>query len=689
MDQLVTREGDLFQVSDDHGDFSAVAPVSGLYTRDTRFLSRFELLVNGERPRVLNATAASNVEQRVFAQVRRVQETFHELRIGVERRRLLYQGVMYERINFTNYERVDLDLRIEFLFDADFVDLFEVRGMNRTRRGEQQPTQVRTDSVVLGYRGLDGIVRHTLLLFVSTPTLVEAQRSLWDVSLPSRGSMAIGIAVAPGFDGEIPPITEFEQALAALATSYAQWHDTCMRITCDNELWSRVLKRSVLDLRVLLADVGDGQFPVAGIPWFAVPFGRDSLITAMQTLALTPDLARGTLRTLARLQGSVDDPRRQEQPGKILHELRQGEMANLDEVPFGRYYGSVDSTPLFLVLLGQYQDWTGDLELARELLPNIKAALRWLDLFGDGDGDGLLEFQAHGGGLSVQSWKDSFDSMSHRDGTPAASPVAVSEVQGYAYDARSRLAPILARLGETDLAQQVTDKAKESRASFVRAFWMGDRQYLAIAVDGAKQRVGTVASDAGHCLWSGILDAYHAAKVAGKLLAPDLFSGWGIRTLSDQEATYNPMSYHNGSVWPHDNALCVLGLKRYGFDQATTRVASALVEAAVHFPYFRLPELFCGYGRDVGPPVAYPVACSPQAWAAATPIALVHALLGLAPDAPNGILRLRPLLPDGVNQLSLRGLRVGAAVLDVEVSRSGVDAAVREGELQVVTEAVP
>jgi glycogen debranching enzyme len=367
--------------------------------------------------------------------------------------------------------------------------------------------------------------------------------------------------------------------------------------------------------------------------------------------------------------------------------MRRGEMANLDEVPFGRYYGSVDSTPLFLVLLCEYYAWTGDLELVRELLPNVRAALSWLDTYGDSDGDGFLEYRADPGkGLVVQSWKDTSTSMSHRDSHPAASPVAVSEVQGYAYDARRRLAPILAQLGETELSQRLIKEAEDLKIRFNAAFWMQDRQYLAIALDGTKAQVGTVASDAGQCLWSGIVDAPKAVHVARRLVAPDLFTGWGIRTLSTDEATYNPMSYHNGSVWPHDNSLCVLGLKRYGYDREANIVATGLLEAAVHFASFRLPELFCGYSREEGIPVAYPVACAPQAWAAATPIALVQGMLGLSPDAAAGLLRLRPSLPDWVGRLALRGLRVGAAVVDVEVTREGTRATVRDGQLDVVVE---
>lgn len=688
MQQLVTREGELFQVSDQWGDFSPGSPSSGLFTHDTRFLGRFELWVNGERPRVLMATAADNYVQRVFAGAMMLDEAlFRRMDLGIERSRILYGGVMYERVTIANYALHELATCTEFRFGADFASLFEVRGLSRRVHGERLPARIEASRAILSYRGRDDVPRQTELRFSAAPDELAADRAAWNLHLPPRQTAVIDVAVLPAQDGAFPAPIGYDDALAALLASYADWRRQCTVMESDSELLNRVLERSLLDLRILLADRGQGRFSVAGIPWFAVPFGRDSLIAAAQVLALNPELARGALQTMAGLQGHAVNAWRREEPGKIPHELRSDEMSNLDELPFKRYYGSVDSTPLFLVLLCEYFAWTGDLDLVRELLPNVRAALTWLDTYGDADGDGFLEYQADPDkGLIVQSWKDSSDSMSHRNGRPATSPVAVCEAQGYAYDARRRLAPILARLGESALAARLTRDAAELKARFNRGFWMDDRQYLAIALDGTKAQVQTVASDAGHCLWSGILEAEHAAHVARRLLAPDMFSGWGIRTLSTEEVRYNPMSYHNGSVWPHDNSLCALGLKRYGYDREANIVATGLLEAAAHFEYARLPELFCGYGRDGGAPVDYPVACSPQAWAAATPISLVQSMLGLAPDAAAGVLRLRPCLPDWLGRLTLQGLRVGRAVLDLEVERGSCHATVREGTLEVIVE---
>ena len=762
MDQLVTREGRLFQVSDANGDITPEHATSGLYAHNTRFLDRFELRVNGLAPTTLTASAAEDDVQRVWAQAKiALNPEPRWATLSVQRQRVLHGATMYERVTVTNYERHDTLVTLEVRYAADYADVFEIRGLPRPARGRLLPAEVDAGegTVVLGYHGLDDVTRRTMLRFTPAPRSLDAGRAHWQTPLAAQGTLTLDIAVTvaedeagaeveddkgpaayrattpggagvppvpapvtPGTTGSagVPPapvmlgssgqrgerpasadnaqtmadtiapgdgVAGFDAALAALRRSYQDWRASCTVLETDHAALRRVLDRAVLDLRLLRADLGHGPFPVAGIPWFAVPFGRDSLITAIQALPLTPDLTRGTLRTLAALQGTVVDVWRQEEPGKIPHELRRGEMANLDEVPFGRYYGSVDSTPLFLVLLCDYYAWTGDLALARELLPCVRAALTWIDRYGDPDGDLFVEFEADGGrGLTVQSWKDSVDSLSHRDGSPATGAIAVVEAQGYVYDAKRRLAPILARLGEDELAGRLMREAAALKDRFNAAYWMPDRDYLAIALDGAKRQVGTVSSDAGHCLWSGIVDEDKAASVARRLSAPDLSSGWGIRTLATGEVSYNPMSYHNGSVWPHDTSLCALGLKRYGYDREANAVSMGVVAAAEHFADARLPELYCGFEAHDGPPVPYPEACSPQAWAAAAPLALVQSMLSLEPDAAAGVLRLRPHLPDGVELLSLRGLRVGAATVDLRVTRDGVDATVREGTLQVVVE---
>ncbi|HEY8347052.1 MAG TPA: amylo-alpha-1,6-glucosidase [Symbiobacteriaceae bacterium] len=688
MEHLVTREGDLFQVSNRWGDFTPEEGSFGLFFRDTRYLSRLELRVDGERPALLAGTAAQNFIQRIFLQAGVQKQIFNRVRLGLERQRVIWAGAMYERIIVTNMQISPVPVRLDLRYEADYADLFEMRGFPREARGQQEAPQVGDGFVILGYRGRDGVLRQTQVRFLTAPTALASDHATWELTLEAKGTAVIDFVVLPAENGAFARCTGFDEALEALRQSYDDWSRSCTAFDTDNPLLNRLLERAVLDLRILAADYGHGLFPVAGIPWFAAPFGRDSVITAMEALALNPELARGTLRTMAAVQGKEINPFRLEEPGKIPHELRYSEMANLAEVPFGRYYGSADSTALFLMLACEYYAWTGDLDLIRELLPNIREALEWIDRYGDMDGDGFVEYRADVGlGLVVQSWKDSPHSMSHRDGTPACSPVAVSEVQGYVYAAKAGLAPIMRALGEEELARRLEAEAAALKERFNRAFWMPDRQYFAIALDGQKRQVGTVSSDIGHCLWSGIVAREHAPAVAARLLAPDMFSGWGIRTLSSEEFTYSPISYHNGSVWPHDNALCVLGLKRYGFDQEANQVISGLVEAASHFPYYRLPELFCGFSREVGIPVDYPTACSPQAWSAATPIMLMQAILGLEPDAARGVLRLRPSLPPWLGRLTVRGLRVGRARVDLEVTAGGARAQVSDPEkLRVVVD---
>jgi glycogen debranching enzyme len=713
MPDLVIKEQKRFLVCSENGDLTGSTGPQGLYYEDTRFLSQLELKIGGETPALLSASAAENYAMRFVYRTQKAVGGDLERHgtIAADRRRAIWDGVLYEQITLTNYSTRPIEVAVAVDFAADFRDLFEARGTVRKARGTCLAPLPGKGEVTLGYRGLDKVTRRTRVVCTPEPaglgTVDRSSGQAWwmlrlepGASAPveiafatSREADGEGAGVGGGVVGSVgsagsPAILGFDAAVAALADSYGHWLQETAAVETDSPLLARVLERSYLDIRSLLSDDGHGPYTVAGIPIYAVLYGRDSLITALEMLPYNAAIARGTLRTLAAVQGEAVNAWRQEEPGKIIHELRPGEMGRLEEIPFGRYYGSVDSTPLFLVLVCEYYAWTGDLDLVRELLPNIRAAIGWLDTYGDSDGDGFLEYRAddQGIGLHVQSWKDSHYSMCHRSGERAVSPVAVSEVQGYAYDAKRRLAPILALLGEADLAGRLAREAEALKARFNEAFWMEDRQFLAIALDGQKEQVGTVSSDIGHCLWAGIVDGAKAEAVARRLTAPDLFSGWGIRTLSVQDATYNPMNYHNGTVWPHDNALCILGMKRYGYGEEANRVVGGLLEAVGQFTYARIPELFCGFDRAEGAPVPYPVACSPQAWSAAAPFAMVQAMLGLEPDAPAGVLRVRPTLPEWLGRLAVKGLRVGAAVVDLEVTREGgVAATVRAGQLQVVS----
>jgi glycogen debranching enzyme len=469
--------------------------------------------------------------------------------------------------------------------------------------------------------------------------------------------------------------------------SYKEWEESCTEITTDDEIVNAVLKRSLHDLRLLSDQVEGGYLPSAGIPWFSVPFGRDSLITALQTLALQPDIARATLLFLAEHQGQEVNDWRDEQPGKILHEIRLGELAALGDVPHTPYYGSVDATPLWVMTLGEYVRWTGDRALATKLRPNLEAALAWIETYGDFDGDGFVEYLCRSSrGIRNQGWKDSADSATHRDGRPAEPPVALAEVQGYVYAAWTAAATLYDLWDEPGSAERYRSLAAGLRRRFQRVWWSEVDQFFAMALDGDKNPVSTVSSNPGHCLWAGMLDDDPARAVATRLVREDMLCGWGVRTLSSLEPSFNPMSYHNGSVWPHDNSILVSGLKRYRLDASALLVAEELLDAAVRFPLYRLPELYCGFARDrryYSMPAQYPVSCSPQAWAAGSIFLVVQALLGLEPDACGDRVTLRPTLPRVVNWLKVKRMRIGEHRVDFEVRRE-------HGALKVdITQAAP
>jgi glycogen debranching enzyme len=676
--------GDTFVVVDSHADIGASAGgPDGLFHQDTRFLSRLELLVNGLQPLLLgsslrddNAVLSADLSNPdLFFDKRLVlrKDTVH-----IVRTLFLWRGVAYQRMRVRNYGDRKVSICLSVSFDADFADLFEVRGLRRARRGSVLARALHPDRAILTYRGLDGVVRTTTLMFDPPPTELETNRASYVIELmPGEGrSLFLSISCNRSEDRGPPP---FLRAIRAARRELRTAAQDVSTVETSNSVFNEILCRSTADLRMLITDTPEGRYPYAGIPWYSTTFGRDGLITALQLLWLDPSIGRGVLRRLAAYQAKADDPRTEAQPGKILHEMRSGEMAALHEIPFGLYYGSVDSTPLFVLLAGMYAERTGDDALLRELWPAVEAALRWIDGPGDADGDGFVEYEYRGGrGLVNQGWKDSEDAVFHADGSLAQGRIALAEVQGYVFAAKRVAARCAWRLGRPELAEKLERDADLLAEQFNAAFWCPELETYALALDGAKRPCRVRTSNAGQVLFTGIAPPERARLVAEGLLRPRMFSGWGIRTLAADEARYNPMSYHNGSVWPHDNALIALGFAHYGLRSAIHRVFQGLFDAAAYMDLRRLPELFCGFRRERSRgPTLYPVACSPQAWASAAPFTLLQASLGLQFDPSAGEIRLRnPSLPAFLDEVVLRKLRLGTSSIDVKVRRHRGEVAV-------------
>ena len=692
----VIKHDRTFFVSNRFGDVpEGNTAALGLYDADTRFLSRLELTLNQLRPLLLHSSTEKNYSQIVELAypVRHMLQAGSERQdnISLQRRRVL-SGSLFEGMRVRNFGLKDRRIRLSISFGADFLDIFEVRGLDREKRGEMRPPGVERNKVVLGYRGLDGVLRTTTLRFSPAPDEVSETEASFDIELGAGETAEVTLEVVPEIGGVSPPRRSMREVEQDLEREYTSWRKRATRFRASSNQLSAFLDRAVLDLRMLTSSDENGTRHIdGGVPWYSALFGRDSLITAYQALTVGPQLAWDTLRRLAALQGKVDDPWREEEPGKILHELRVGELAGAGEIPHTPYYGSIDATPLWLIVLVAAYRWTGDREALRELWPNALAALRWIDEHGDRDGDGYVEYERRSPrGLDNQGWKDSWDGIPWPDGTPVDPPIALVEVQGYVYQAKTLMAPLAREMGDEELARRLEREAVELKERFNRDFWLEDVGYFALALDGEKRPVPTVTSNPGHCLWSRIVDDRLAPHVAKRLLEPGLSSGWGIRTLSSRHRAFDPIGYHTGTIWPHDNSLIAQGLKRYGFDAEAQQVLDQLIAAGAYFPYSRYPELFCGFAADEVPvPVQYPVACRPQAWASASPLLMVRAYGGLSADSARGALTVvRPGLPSWLDSVELLGMRVGGTRLDLAfVNSDGVTAVQvsrKVGDLEVV-----
>lgn len=692
----VLKHADTFAIFDRHGDIRPLGfENQGIFHQGTRFLSHWRLALNTTSPLLLSSTVKEDNDFLVVDLTNPVLPLGenHQLPHGVihlVRTAFLWEGEFFERIEFSNFSLQPVSLALELKFEADYVDVFEVRGNSRKKRGELlEPVASPTD-VVLAYRGLDNVLRRTAIHFSEPAHKVSGEKAMFFLEVKPREKKCIDSRVSFLIENKKTNQT-FERAFATVQAVYEEYCGDMTVIESSNPEFNDWLHQSRADLHMLLTRTKCGPYPYAGIPWFSCIFGRDGIVTALETLWLQPEIARAVLCYLASRQASSTVPASDAEPGKILHEERRGEMADLKEVPFGCYYGSIDSTPLWLILAGYYYERTGDKEFIAGLWPNIQRALAWIDQEGDCDHDGFVEYRQRAtGGLTNQGWKDSEDAVFHADGSIPEAPIALCEVQAYVYEAKLKAARLAEVLGHHAEAQALSKAAQELKTRFQEAFWCEDLQTYAIALDGRKRPCRVRTSNAGHCLFGGIAGPGNAAQIKELLLGETFFSGWGVRTLACSEARFNPMSYHNGSVWPHDNALIAFGLARYGFKAEALQILRALFDASLFMESNRLPELYCGFERRRGEgPILYPVACNPQAWSSASVFLLIQACLGLRIDtAPPRVYLESPDLPASIDRLDIRNLKVAQGAVDVSLIRQGRDVAVnvrhRVGKVEVI-----
>ncbi|WP_348759572.1 amylo-alpha-1,6-glucosidase [Candidatus Methylocalor cossyra] len=696
------KQGDTFGVFDRHGDIFQAGPNGegeltqhGLYHEGTRFLSHWELRVNGQRPILLSSTIKQDnsllvVDMTTPDLYRGGHLLIPKSSIHIFRSVVLWEQARYEHLRFVNYGEQPVDLIIELLFAADYRDIFEVRGVHRSRRGTLLPATVGEDFVVLGYEGLDRKTRRTKICFDWRPQSLDGTRMASTLRLASRESRHLHLSLYCITGEENPRRCDYYQAMASVGSAMAALDAQVAKVFTSNEEFNDWLQHSGADLDMLITQTPEGPYPYAGVPWYSTPFGRDGIITALQTLWIRPGLAKGVLAYLAKQQADHYDPAQDAEPGKILHETRSGEMAALGEIPFSRYYGTVDATPLFIMLAGCYYRRTGDVAFIETIWPNIERALEWIDRYGDSDGDGFVEYSRHSAnGLVQQGWKDSTDSVFHADGSLAQGPIALCEVQGYVYMAKRLAAELADMQGFKEQAQRLLREAETLKRRFNEAFWVESLGTYALALDGDKRPCQVRTSNAGHALFTGIADPDRAERVVEALVGKESFTGWGVRTVAESEARYNPMSYHNGTVWPHDNAILAAGMARYGFKYEAMILLDGLFESSIFLELRRLPELFCGFPRLPGQgPTLYPVACSPQAWASGAVFQLIQACLGVtfAPEKPQ-IRFSHPRLPRYIEWMRIEDLRFGDQTIDLMLRRHANDVAInverKEGDIEV------
>lgn len=693
----VLKYGETFGIFDVYGDIKPVGiGTQGLYFGATRMISQMELRVDGRYPTYLSSSI-TNDDMLLTADLSNSDIAFSDgnsLRhsnFHIFRSKFLSEDSCYEEVLITNFSNSECIFPLSFLFKTDFVDMFEIRGVPRESRGTYFTPICEKDTVIFMYEGLDKKIRGSRVFFDPPPTHLTSAGCKYDVCIPAKEKSKFFITINCFTDK--PPKEKpktFSDVYPEIKRQYSERMATGCEINVSSERFRTWVNRSKSDILLMTTKGNYGYYPYAGIPWFNTIFGRDGIITALQYLWIDPSLARDVLTYLSKLQSLSDEPYEDAEPGKILHELRTGEMVATGEVPFKKYYGSVDATPLFIILAGKYLEMTADIRFIESIWPAIENALIWINSYGDRDSDGFLEYiRRSPKGLENQGWKDSSDSISHEDGRLAEGPIALAEVQGYAYEAKIQAAKIAERLGRLDLSTEILGQAEKLRQQFQEHFWSPRLECVVLALDGDKNRCNVVSSNAGQTLFSGILTQQQAEMVAKKMMSDEMFSGWGIRTLSSREKRYNPMSYHNGSIWPHDNSLIAEGLARYELKNEVLKLTEALFDVSTNVDLFRLPELFCGFSRRMSQgPTLYPVACSPQAWAAGSVFLLLKACLGLNIDGFSSRISFsHPVLPSVIEELWLNKLQVGQAEVDLLFRRHGSDINVyverREGKVEV------
>lgn len=723
MTQHVLKSGDTFIVNDSLGDITGHD--DGLFVNDTRVLSSLRLTFGGRAPSLLSGSVSNDNTAFTAHLTNRPLpplggSSTPEGVIHVQRVRVLSGTVLNEAIELTNYGTSDAVVPLSISFASDFRDMFEVRGLKREKRGSIEPARIENDEVRLDYIGLDHVARRVRIAFSPAPDKLFGDRADYSVRLPAQACVSVYLSVSVHVEalpdaprdtpsaGPVQPahlvseahLSQIDAARprvgrAAVRAAMVDAHlvmrerrRTTARVRSSNPLFNGWIERSLADLGLLTTDLASGPYPYAGIPWFSTPFGRDAVITALQSLWMQPALARGVLRFQAEHQARENSPFRDAAVGKIIHEMRKSEMAATGEVPFAQYYGGVDTTPLFIVLAGAYAARTHDLALIDELWPALERAANWVAGVCDRNRFGLLDYQRESeGGLANQGWKDSHDSVFHADGRFPEGPIALVEVQAYAAAAFDTMAHFSALRGLGKDAAAWAARAAKIRACVEERYWMPESGFYGIALDGHGELCRVLASNAGHLLAFGLPAPERGKQVVDALDSALFHTGWGVRTLAAGQPRFNPMAYHNGSVWPHDNALCARGLVRYGGKAVAVRLLQALFEAAVTFD-MRLPELFCGFPRRRGePPTAYPVACLPQAWAAGSPFMMLEACLGITIDAASREVRIeQPMLPEGIDWIEVGDLQVGEGSVSIVFRRMDgkVVASADKGDVKVV-----